>query len=260
MGAVGTSEFGTALHPDASEASIPALERGFAVLQALFEAPEGLAPRAIAERTGIPRTSLYRTLQVLTAYGYAGTLPDGSTYVLGPALLRMASRVPLRDDLAARAYPVLQKLVSQFQETAKVVVRDHLESVAIAVIHPRLDSRITSFVGSRLPLHVGASQHLLLSRAPQAVIEAALARAVKAGDDVQALRRKLADLAGQDWGASRGEGNKDGVGGVTALIREHGHPPRAVITVVFVASSKSDDEIVAVRDAVREAARALSTA
>lgn len=244
--------------------SIPALERAFGVLQALFEAPEGLTPRTLVEHSGIPRTTLYRILRLLLANGYVATTSDGSAYVLGPTFLRMAGRVPLGDDLAARAQPVLQRLTADFSETVKIVVRDHLESMTIAVIHPRVDARITSYIGSRMPLHVGAAQRLLLSRAPGDVVEAVLSQPLRPwGINTitrpRELRRMLKELAQRDWEFSSNEGPK-GIATVAALIREHGQPPRAVVSMVFAESGRTEKDIRAMREAVRGAAHSLSTA
>lgn len=239
--------------------AIPALERGIAILRLLFDVPTGLDVREIAQRTDIPRASLYRMLQVLTAHGLIAPSQSASRFVLGPGIARLASRVPQTDDLAVRAQPVMQALVLRVNETVKVVVRQEAETVTVAVIHPRTDSRLTAYVGSRLPLYLGASQHLLLSRAPDAVRESVLAGAAAAGVDVTVLARRLAVVARREWEISRGEGNKDGVGGVSALIHEAGRPPRAAITVVFVARSKTSSEIESIRHAVTDAARTVST-
>ena len=243
--------------------SIPALDRAFAVLQAIFETPEGLAPRTLVERSGISRTTLYRILRILCANGYVAPTADGVAYVLGPTFLRMASRVPMRDDLAARAQPVLQRLAAAYDETVKMVVRDHLESMTLAVIHSRADARITSYIGSRMPLHVGAPQRLLLSRAPADVVEAVVSQPLRrwgSGTITSAreLRRVLKELAQREWAFGRNEG-PEGIATLAALIHEHAHAPRAVIAMVFVDSGKTERQIAAMRKTLCEAAKALST-
>jgi DNA-binding IclR family transcriptional regulator len=242
--------------------SIPALERAMAVLDTLYASRKGISALKLIELCGISQTTLYRILRLLLARGYVAQNSDG-TYVLGATFVRMATRVPLRDDLAARALPVMHTLSERFGETIKLVVRDHLESVTTAVIHARTEPRITSRIGTRMPLYVGAPQRLLLSRAPQDVIEAVLSQPLQRWasgtiTDPQSLRMNLTILARRDWELGCSE-SPEGIATVAALVHVDDSPANAAIALVFVEADKTEHQVRQMRDALRKAAGTLST-
>ena len=242
--------------------AIPALDRALRIMAAVEAAPEGASTQALASLR-IPRTSLYRTLGMLRTAGYLAELAGTpASYVLGPAIHRMAARVPAIDDLVARVQPTLDRLAMTTGETAKVVVRDGLETVAVAVCHPSQDSRVASRLHARLPLHVGAGQRLLLSRAPAQVRDAVFARPLQRRGpntivDPDALRRDLATLRKREWALGNNEG-VSGVGSIGALIHEPGREVRAALVLLYILSGRSRREVEALRDAVVAAAAALS--
>jgi IclR family acetate operon transcriptional repressor len=243
--------------------SIPALERTFDLLESVYARPDGITAAELAEQTGIPRTTLYRILRILSARGYLAPVDGNGTYVLGQALARMASGVKKQDDLLAAARPAMRVLSEQAGETVKLVLREGMESFTIAV-HVPFDNRVASQVGARIPLHIGASQRLLLSRAPERVRAHVLSRPlVKWGPgtitSASALRESLALLADRDWAFGQDEGIA-GVATFGALIHEGGHDVRAAIAVVFITEGKTERDLARFKSAVREAARALSAA
>lgn len=242
---------------------IPALERAIAVLHAAEASAEGVSALDLAP-LGIPRTSLYRILDTLVRAGMLAATDGAITrFTLGTAIVRMASRVRMDDSLAARAGPVLMKLTADTGETAKVVMRDDLETVTIAFRHPRQESRVTAHLGARLPLHVGASQRLLLSRAPQHVVDQVLARPLhKRGletiVDPGLLKRNILQLRKREWALGRNEGVA-GVGSIGALIHEPGQPVRCALALLYILEGKSRKAVLRMRDRVVEAAGDLST-
>jgi IclR family acetate operon transcriptional repressor len=242
--------------------TIPAIERAIRVVETIERAAEPLAAEDLAPLR-IPRTTLYRILRILAAAGWLAEKPGNvTTYTVGPAIRRMATALPDDDDVALRARPVMERLSTELRETVKLVVRDGLETVAVAVLHPQADSRIATRLGSRLPLHVGAGQRLLLSRAPDAVVEQVLARRLeKRGIDTivdpEVLRRNLVRLRRQDWALGRNEGAA-GVGSIAALVHEAGRPFRTALVVTYVLSGRRHADVLRMRDAVLAGARSLS--
>jgi len=249
--------------PGPAAGAIPALERAIRILETVEASPGGVTPQGLLA-LGVPRTSLYRMLEVMADAGLLAATPGvSSTYTLGPAIRRMASRMPSGDDLAARAHPVLRRLAVETGETVKIVLRDGLETVAIAVAHPGEDSRVAARVGARLPLHVGAGQRLLLSRAPPEVIESVLARPLQKRGletivDPERLRRNLSTLRRREWALGRNEG-ASGVGSIGALVHEAGYPPRSALVLLYILSGRRQSEVLRMRDRVVAAAQELST-
>lgn len=237
----------------------PALERALTVLEWLAARPQGASAAAIAAATGVPRASLYRMLRVLARGSHVVATAQG--YLLGPGIARLAAGVPARD-LAALAQPVLDALCAAAGQSVKLVVRDGLEALTVAVANSACEARITVRIGTRMPLYVGASQRLLLSQAPQEVVAAVLAapRRRHASGTIVAvrdLRRSLAELAGADVVTGYSEGI-EGLGAVAARIVDAAGTTPAVLVCVYLQAGKSVAQLREIREATERAARALS--
>lgn len=243
--------------------TIPAVERTLKVLALLESSSMGLDATQLIERTDIPRTTLFRILRILAGHGYlqASSQERRAVYRLGPALGRLAARVPIADDLALLARPVLHDLSASIGETCKVVVRDGLESVTLAVQHSNAVG-VTSRLGGRHPLNIGASQRLLLAHASEGVLEKMLAAplAKRASGSISrpaALRESVRALRTKEWASGVNEGT-EGVGTIAALVHEPHHELRAALVALYILGGRSEREVVRMRNAVIAAARELS--
>lgn len=241
----------------------PALTRGLAVLRALSAHREGLSAAELARLANAPRATLYRILRTLVAEGYAGIAPgaDGR-YVLGAAARALGAPASEARDLVAAARPFMDALSALLGETVKLVARDGLEVVTLAVAIPRRDFCIASRIGNRLPLHVGASQRLLLAHAPEsvrrAVLDGPLPRVTGRTVTSRArLARDLASLASVRDLAGHGEG-VEGVGATSALVGPAGVEPAAALVAVYVYASQGATRLRAIRAGIVEAADALT--
>lgn len=242
----------------ASAAAAPALRRGLALLRAIAR-DGGSTPSALAQRVRMPRATLYRLLAVLVDEGWASVDPPGR-YRGGP---RLAELAPAHRDLVADARPVLERLAAALGESVKLVLRDGHEAVTVAAVVPR-DNCIAARVGTRMPLHVGASQRLLLAHAPAAVREGVLAgplerRTRRTIVSPERLRRDLEALGRRREVASHGEGI-DGVGATAALVGRPGREPLAALVAVYVYASQSARSLARLRRAVAEGAAAIGRA
>jgi DNA-binding IclR family transcriptional regulator len=241
----------------------PSLRRGLALLRDLAGAPEGRSAADLGARLGVPRATLYRLLRALADESFVLPTADGGGYRLGPALAELAGAANGRRDLEGVARPVMEALAATIGETVKLVVRDGREALTVAAVIPR-DACIASRVGTRLPLHVGASQRLLLAHAPADVRESVVAgplvrvtsRTVASPDR---LRRELATLAQRRELASHGEGI-DGVGATAALVGPTGREPAGALVAVYVYASQTARTLARMRRAVLDAAATITRA
>ena len=241
------------------DSTTPALERALTVLDRLGENPQGLSAAELAAAAGVPRASLYRMLRVLAEREFVVAAVGG--YRLGPAVTRLASRVAMRD-LPALAQPLMDALCARTGESVKLVLREGTEAVTVAAAHSGNDARIAVRIGNRLPLYVGASQRLLLSRAPPEVVSAVLAspRARIASGTItgaREMRRSLAELATRRSVAGHSEGI-EGVGAVAACVDDATGATRAVLVSVYVQAGKTAARLRELREATEAAAHGLS--
>ncbi|MFT3720546.1 IclR family transcriptional regulator [Pseudorhodoferax sp.] len=246
-----------------ADSGAPAVERAVQLLLALSATPDGLGAQALAAATGMPRATLYRVVRVLLAHGFLQAAPgrDG-LYRLGPALARLGAQVQAPRDLVTLARPVMQRLARTVGETVKLVVRDGLEAVTLAVADAELDARVTSRTGTRLPLHMGASQRLLLAHADAALWRQVLARPLerrtsRTFGDPQQLRQSLELLRRTDSVQGHGEGI-DGVGAAATLVRGAGDVVLGALVAVYIHPGKSTARRRAIAQAVEAAAQEIS--
>lgn len=245
------------------DGGVPALRRGLALLRAIATRDGGLAMAELAQAVPMPRATAYRLLRALVDEAFVIPAPGATgRYVIGPAVaaLRVGSESPRLEDIAA---PFMNALAATIGETVKLVVREGVEAVTIAVSMPSRDACIASRVGTRLPLHVGASQRLLLAHAPEAVRESVLAGKLarftpRTIVSPPRLRRETERLAKQRAFASHDEGI-DGVGGAAALIGNGAHPDAALVAV-YVHESRSAAQRAAILREATKAADLLSAA
>jgi len=247
-----------------TDTGAPAVERAVQVLLRLGQSPRGLSVQALAEATGTPRATLYRIVRVLSAHGIVvpGNGQDG-LYRLGPTLARLGMQVAAPRDLVTLARPVMQELAGQVGETVKLVARDGLEVVTLAVADTELDARVTSRAGTRLPLHLGGSQRLLLAHAPaevlRAVLAAPLARTTaRTFSDPKRLRASLDKLKMTDSVQGHGEG-LDGVGAAGTLVRGAGDEVLGALVAVYIHTGKSAAQLKKIALSVEEAAQDISS-
>lgn len=248
--------------PDA-DSGAPAVERAVQILLAVAAEPAGLGAKALGSATGMPRATLYRILRVLLAHGLLQTTPGRDvTYQLGPTLARLGRQVDAPRDLLTLARPVMQRLARDIGETVKLVARDGLEAVTLAVADSGLDARVTSRPGTRLPLHMGASQRLLLAHGGPALWREVLGRPLEGRtartfNDPRQLRASLESLRRTDSVQGHGEGI-DGVGAAATLVRGSDDAVLGALVAVYIHTGKGLAQRRGIAQAVERAAQEMS--
>jgi DNA-binding IclR family transcriptional regulator len=102
--------------------AIRALQRGLQILDALLEAREPLNLEQICQRTGLIKSTAFRSVVNLIETGYLVQTSEG--YWLGLKLLRFGRLVEEKLDLKKLALPHLAQLRDQVNETVHLAVLD----------------------------------------------------------------------------------------------------------------------------------------
>jgi len=226
-------------------------------------APGGVSAGELQRETAMPRATLYRLLAVLCENGFALPPGDGADrYRIGPEIARLAGAADRPRDLVSAARPVMERLARQVRETVKLVVVDGTDALTCAVADTGLEARVTALVGTKVPLHIGASQRLLLAHAPATLWRRVLSqpleqRTGRTLSDPARLRASLDKLRRVDSEQTYGEGIQ-GVGAAAALVRNAQDRVQAALVAVYIHAGKSTRELQAVRAAVETAAQDLS--
>lgn len=132
------------------------------ILTALYAHEDDVAIREIASECGIPKSTLHRILQLWEEEGWVFKEEEGN-YRIGLRLLVMASQSRLRMELVKQLHPVMKHISCYCGQTVILNVLDDDQSVCLHTIESKKRIRIESQVGSRGPLHAGASGKVLLA-------------------------------------------------------------------------------------------------
>ena len=148
-------------------------DRVLAVLAELAEYPSGIGLDDLTHILNSPKPTVHRALAALCRAGFAAQ-PRRGTYLLGDEFLRLAYRFQDRRPESVRVGPVLQKLATEFGETAHYAVLDGTDVVYRAKVDPPSGAiRLTSTVGGRNPAYCTAVGKVLLSLFVQSEAELA---------------------------------------------------------------------------------------
>lgn len=166
-----------------------------AVLALLFLERRGASTTTeVAEGLKVARSSAARILKTLHARGFVVRDLE-QRFVLGPALLRVATNAP--GELAVAAKPHMQELSYRLGETVLLAIREGEESVIVAQsIGSAGPLRIEHELGHQQPLSRGASGLAILAHLPLEVNRAA---------DSQAAATELAIIRAQGFARTEGD-------------------------------------------------------
>lgn len=211
--------------------------RAFALLRLVGDGhPRGLRLSEIADRAGLPRPTVHRTLRALAAEHAVAFDPRGKRYTLGLGLLVLGARAGGAHGLRDLASAPLLRLTASLGETLFLLVRNGYDAVCIDRSAGPLPVRsFTGDIGGRVPLGIGQAATAILAFLPAAeqdeVIRYNLPRVSEfGGPDEASLRAELAQVR-RDGYCGGASGLIPGMAGVGAPIRDHEGRAVAAISV-----------------------------
>ncbi|QGN33412.1 IclR family transcriptional regulator [Microlunatus sp. Gsoil 973] len=245
-------------------ANAPAAAQALAVLQLLGRHADPLPAATIARELGLPRSSTYHLLAVLSEAGFVSHLEDDRRWGLGVAAYELGSAYSRQAPLQRLARPVLRQLVDVTTHTGHLVVLHGTD--VLYVIEERAPGRpsLVTDVGVRLPAQLTASGLAVLAALPHRQVRALFSSpedfVVRHGGGPRSLTSLRAELSTV---RRRGYATEDdlitpGLSSVGAAVREHTGHPVAGIAVTYpreVLGAADHEELVA---AVITAADALT--
>ena len=234
-----------------------ATEKTLSVLDALDGARSRLAD--IAERAGLPKSTVHRILRRLVERGYARAQGDG-VYVLGPRVLTMAGAMLGRLDATKLAAPVLRSLHADVGHTVHFAMLSDDEAVYLEkLVDPGLPYQFASRVGGRIALHCTAIGKALLADMEDLPRLELVPRTPRTVVSVEALRAELERVRERGF-AIDDEENERNIRCVGAAVRDHTGAATHAISVSALTVELSFDGAVALGPRVVEAADAVSQA
>lgn len=151
-----------------SDYVVAAVDEALNLLGLIARAPD-LGVTELAKRSGNTKARTFRLMTTLELRGLVHKHPEAATYRLGYQMLALGIAAQEQVSLVRVAALAMRELGEQCNENIHLRVRDGLESIAIARWESSHSVRVHTEIGSRSPLHAGASSKLLLAHAPEDV-------------------------------------------------------------------------------------------
>lgn len=175
---------------DPSRDFIASIARAFSVLRAFRRGERSLGNKEIAQRTGLPKSSVARISYTLTRLGYLEFVPSEEKYSLGIGVLALGQNFLSSLDVREVARPLMQELADYSQATVALGARDGVHMVFLEMCHGNQLFRLRLEVGERVPRGTTA-----LGRAGYA--------ALSPEDRVHAITTYLASVNKSEWAKVR---------------------------------------------------------
>ena len=162
----GNNEGAEPAHNPEDRYFITALARGLEVLSCFRSADKELSNQQIAERCGLPKSTVTRFTYTLTKLGYL-VQDDSGRYALGTATLGLGSAMLSRLDIRQLARPMMQELADFSGTTVSIAVRDRLSMIYVEVCRSTAALSLSLQVGARMQLAASSIGRAYLVRASE---------------------------------------------------------------------------------------------
>jgi IclR family transcriptional regulator, KDG regulon repressor len=240
------------------------LLKGLAVLEALSETDgRPYSIDELAERFGLSRSNVHRTLQTLMHAGYAVKDPLLGGYRSSMKMFELGARQLDRLDVRKLAPVYMARLATETGDTVHLSILEGLEVIYIEKIDSLQPVRAYTMVGGRAPAYAVATGKALLAAQHDGYLDpcrTALQQHTPATvTDCAALHRELATIRRTGYAINRGEW-REGVGGLAAAVFDGLGKPVAALGVSGPIARMSGDRVEALAPLLVDTAAELSRA
>lgn len=199
------------------------LERAIGLLHAVGARPDGSSASELARATGLPRSTVSRTLRTLADAALVDETAGG--WVLGHELVNLARLADPNRRLVEASRLVLGRLRDSCGESALLGVPRGRPGLQIVLqVDPARHVGVASWVGEDVPLHASAAGKLALAELTDEELAVWLAGATlvpftaKTLADAERLRTELARVRRQGW-AELADELEDGLASLSVPLR-----------------------------------------
>ena len=145
---------------------VTALARGLDILNCYRSSPKLLGNKDLAERTGLPKSTVSRLTHTLTRLGYLVYDPAMSKYRLGPETLALGSLMLSKLNARELARPHMQELADFSQGMVSLGMRSQLHMIYVENRRSETALTLSLDVGSRIPIATTAMGRAYIAMAP----------------------------------------------------------------------------------------------
>lgn len=146
---------------DASRSRTSGIDRSLQIFDTLTDANRPMSSYELSRALEAPQSTIYRLVDELVERGMLTRRNEGQIW-LGPRLMRYGLSYRASIDVFAEARREMRRLCEQTGETVQICARDEGMMSVIAMAEGNGHFRVTSDVGTRVPLNWTASGRLLV--------------------------------------------------------------------------------------------------
>jgi len=213
---------------------VQAIHRALRLLEAMSEAPQGIALTALAETADLAPSTTHRLLKSLEQMRFVQHDDERSLWLIGVNAFAVGNAFLEARDHVAIARPFMRRLMEESGESVNLAVLDDGAAVYLSQVECREMMRALARPGGRAPLHASGVGKALLAARPVRERRTLIGRTAltaftdKTVADADALHAVLDATARRGW-AIDDEEYAPGLRCVAApLWNEHGEPVAAV--------------------------------
>ena len=176
---------------------VQSIERAFAVLAVLADGPIGVTD--VAERVGLPKSTVARLLRSLQTEGAVEQVPGDTRYRMGERIATLAARLTPGGSIVSLARPDLEELAAAAGEAAGLAVPDGFRVHYIDQADTPNAVQARDWTGTRVPMHAVPSGQVFLAHLPLSELDRFLETPLERFTpntitDAAALRDRLAQV------------------------------------------------------------------
>jgi IclR family transcriptional regulator, KDG regulon repressor len=142
----------------------PIVKKAFLILEVISKSTQGLRISEISSRLDISKSTVHGITAALEEQGAILRDPVSKKYTIGITLMELGRAVYERLDFKNIARPFMEELMEQCQESVFLGIRNAHKVTVIDIVESRKDFKISSPIGTTLPLLAGAIGKLFLSQ------------------------------------------------------------------------------------------------
>jgi DNA-binding IclR family transcriptional regulator len=240
----------------------PILKKAIGIIKLIAREHRALGVTEIARSLSISKSTTFGILKSLEEEGFLAKNPSSKKYSTGSTLFELSRKILRTPDVAVTARPHLQRLLEAVDETVFLGIREEETVKVLDVLEPRKEFKISSSLGSRLPLMAGVVGKIFLASMGEGEVRELLSKKglrqftensiVSTDLFLRELERTRVDGYAVDL-----EEYLKGVRAVGSLIYS-GDFPVAAVWVAGFANSLSDQKLPVVIEHVKAAAEEIS--
>ncbi len=184
--------------------TVQSIDRAFLVLKALAVEPSGVTD--LAQRVGLPKSTVARMLASLEEQGAVKRADDEAVYSIGMGLVELAGAVDATAALATAVRPHLVWLAEEVGEAAGFSVPTGYVMEYMVQVESPNPVQVRDYTGLTVPMHVGPSGLCVMAQWPAKETDRYLSRPLEAYTpgtvvDPAAIRERLDSIrdVGHCW-------------------------------------------------------------